>query len=40
VLMVFVHSVVDFPLQDPVLELWLFVLLGVLAAENSAQRNS
>ena len=40
VLMVFVHSVVDFPLQDPVLELWLFVLLGVLAAENSAQRKS
>ena len=38
--MVFVHSIVDFPLQDPVLEVWLFVLLGALAAENSAQRKS
>jgi len=40
VLMVFAHSMVDFPLQDPVLEGWLFVLLGALAAENSAQRKS
>jgi O-antigen ligase len=30
---VFVHSAVDYPLQKPVLDLWLFVLLGVLAAE-------
>jgi hypothetical protein len=30
---VFVHGVVDFPLQKPVLELWLFTLLGVVAAE-------
>jgi len=29
----FVHSAVDFPLQKPVLELWLFALLGLLAAE-------
>jgi O-antigen ligase len=33
---VFVHGVVDFPLQKPVLELWLFGLLGVLAAEPEA----
>ena len=31
---VFVHGMVDFPLQKPVLELWLFVLLGALAAES------
>ena len=30
---VFVHGGVDFPLQKPMLELWQFVLLGVLAAE-------
>jgi hypothetical protein len=30
---VFVHSGVDFGLQKTVLELWVFVLLGVLAAE-------
>ena len=33
IIAVFVHSGVDFPLQRPVLELWLFALLGVLAAE-------
>jgi hypothetical protein len=32
---VLVHSLVDFPLQKPVLELWFFVLLGVLAAETA-----
>ena len=32
---VFVHATVDFPLQKPVLELWLFVLLGVLASETA-----
>ena len=31
---VFVHAAVDFPLQRPVLELWLFALLGALAAED------
>jgi len=35
-LAVFVHSIVDFPLQKPVLELWLFALLGALAAEEPA----
>jgi hypothetical protein len=30
---VFIHSFVDFHFQKPVLELWLFALLGVLAAE-------
>jgi len=34
---VFVHAAVDFPLQRPVLELWLFALLGALAEED---RNS
>lgn len=29
---VFLHSLVDFPLQKPVLELWMFALLGALAA--------
>ena len=29
---VFVHATVDFPLHKPVLELWLFALLGVLAS--------
>jgi O-antigen ligase len=33
---VFVHSLVDFPLQKPALELWLFAMLGALAAENGA----
>ena len=33
---VFVHGAVDFPLQKPVLELWLFALLGALAAEPDA----
>lgn len=32
-LAVFVHGLVDFPLQKPVLELWLFALLGAMAAE-------
>jgi O-antigen ligase len=32
---VMVHSTVDFPLQKPALELWFFVLLGVLIAESS-----
>jgi O-antigen ligase len=32
---VFVHSLVDFPLQKPALELWLFAMLGALAAETS-----
>jgi O-antigen ligase len=32
---VFIHSLVDFPLQKPVLELWLFTLLGIVAAETS-----
>ena len=30
---VFVHSAVDYPLQKPVLNLWLFTLLGLLTAE-------
>jgi hypothetical protein len=30
---VFVHSIVDFSLQRPVIDLWLFALLGVLAAD-------
>jgi O-antigen ligase len=29
---VFVHSLVDFPLQKPALEFWLFALLGALAS--------
>jgi hypothetical protein len=33
---VFVHAMVDFPLQKPALELWLFALLGVLAPEPGA----
>lgn len=36
---VFVHGLVDFPLQKPALELWLFALLGALAAENSNSRS-
>ena len=32
-LAVFAHSMVDYPLHVPVLELWLFTLLGALAAE-------
>jgi O-antigen ligase len=32
-IVVFLHSFVDFALQKPVLDLWLFVLLGALAAE-------
>ena len=35
---VFVHSVVDFPLEDPLLALWLFALVGVLSAESAARR--
>jgi len=37
---VFVHATVDFPLQKPVLELWLFALLGALAAKTSATAES
>ena len=32
-LAVFAHSMVDYPLHVPVLELWLFTLLGALAVE-------
>ena len=32
---VFIHGTVDFPLQKPVLELWLFTLLGAMAAESA-----
>jgi O-antigen ligase len=32
---VFVHSLVDFPLAKPVLDLWLFALLGAIAAETA-----
>jgi hypothetical protein len=35
---VFVHNLVDFPLQDPLLALWLFALVGVLSAETAARR--
>lgn len=31
---VFVHGAIDFPLHKPVLDLWLFALLGVLAAHS------
>ena len=34
---VFVHSGVDYPLQKPVLDLWLFALIGVLAAETRSR---
>ncbi|MGB7720776.1 MAG: O-antigen ligase family protein [Bryobacteraceae bacterium] len=37
VIAVFVHSTVDFPLQKPVLDLWLFALLGLLAAETRSR---
>jgi O-antigen ligase len=30
----FAHSWVDFPLQNPALEFWVFTLIGVMAAEN------
>jgi O-antigen ligase len=33
---VFVHAIVDYPLHVPALELWLFALLGALAAESTA----
>ncbi|HUB77674.1 MAG TPA: O-antigen ligase family protein [Bryobacteraceae bacterium] len=35
-LAVFVHALVDYPLHRPALELWLFALLGVLAAGPAA----
>jgi len=35
-LAVFIHATVDFPLQKPVLELWLFALLGALSSESGA----
>jgi O-antigen ligase len=38
ILAVFVHSVVDFPLQGPIPALWLFALAGVLSAETAARR--
>jgi len=37
---VFIHGLVDFPLQIPALQLWLFTLLGVLAAETTSIRDS
>ncbi len=36
-LAVYLHSLVDFPLQKPVLELWLFGLLGALACEKTRE---
>jgi O-antigen ligase len=39
-LAVFAHSMVDYPLHVPVLELWLFTLLGVLAAEIGANHRN
>jgi hypothetical protein len=33
---VFVHSLVDFPLQAPALEFWVFAFLGALAAESGS----
>lgn len=33
VLVVLAHSTVDFPLQSPAIEIWVFTLIGVLAAE-------
>jgi O-antigen ligase len=35
---VFTHSVVDFPLQDPLIAIWLFGLLGAMAARPSTDR--
>jgi O-antigen ligase len=35
VVAVFLHCLVDFPLQDPVIALWLFTLLGAIAAEST-----
>jgi O-antigen ligase len=40
ILAVFAHSFVDFPLQNPIMEAWLFVLLGALAAERTPRRES
>jgi O-antigen ligase len=36
-LAVFLHGLVDFPLQKPVLQLWLFGLLGALACEKTRE---
>ena len=36
VVAVFAHSLIDFPLQDPLIAIWLFGLLGILAAERPA----
>jgi O-antigen ligase len=39
---VFLHSLIDFPLQNPVIALWLFTLIGVLTADpvsNPAKRS-
>ena len=33
VLAVLAHSLVDFPLQSPAIEIWVFTLMGVMAAE-------
>jgi O-antigen ligase len=38
VITAFVHSGLDFALQKTVLELWLFVLIGVMAAETGSNR--
>ena len=37
---VFAHSFVDFPLQRPVLEVWMFALLGALATETGKKRQT
>jgi O-antigen ligase len=39
-LAVFIHATVDFPLQKPVLELWLFALLGALSTEGAITREA
>ena len=38
VLSVFVHSTVDFPLQDPVIVVWLFALMGAMAGQSLKPR--
>jgi O-antigen ligase len=38
VLAVLAHSTVDFPLQSPAIEIWVFTLIGVLAADRRPER--
>ena len=39
VVSVFLHSLVDYPMQKPAVALWLFVLLGAMSVRKKSKRS-